>query len=104
MERHAHNSQFILLALLMHPHPFSHYLIWLVITLPITSLPSLQGLIDGICIPYSPSMERWTLMNSLHGCPCCLQTTLGISLCAQVGGVSWPAYLFALAHGMYSEC
>jgi len=36
-------------------------------------------------VPYSESMADWTMISNIKGCPCCMSTTQGITLCAEVG-------------------
>lgn len=37
-----------------------------------------------MCVDWSDAMADWTLESNIRGCPCCLATTQGVSLCTQM--------------------
>jgi Mlo family len=40
--------------------------------------------VPNLCIKYNPGQLRWTLLDSVDGCPCCLSKTSGITYCGQI--------------------
>lgn len=44
----------------------------------------LKDYVPQICMSYSESQETWTLLGNVDGCPCCLSSTKGVTLCSQI--------------------
>jgi len=40
--------------------------------------------VPNVCVNFSPVQEKWTMLDSVQGCPCCLSETNGITFCAQI--------------------
>ena len=38
----------------------------------------------SFCVSYNPESIDWTLLDNVNACPCCLQSTYGVTTCAQM--------------------